>query len=109
MDVRSQVMMLRAALSAAGIVALLFAMTPGPTDIESIFIPSTRPASVEWSQTLHQRFPDCSPRHTAPVPGSVIEVRGGIPMRVGFADAWRRTHDQDLANNGIVIATCTDR
>ena len=64
-------------------------------------------AHVWWNEALAQRFPDCDFPGVVQFPGSVIEVRGGLPFRVAFDDAWARTHDQDPDNNGEVIAGCT--
>lgn len=105
---REVILLARNLVSVIGIIALLFAMAPGPrADADAIFWPATRPASVQWSTALQQQFPDCRPRLVGQLPASVVEVRSGMPLRVGFADAWRRTHDEDPGNNGQIIAVCT--
>ena len=62
---------------------------------------------IEWSATLAAQFPGCAaslPKGVIPSEG--VEVRSGFPVRVGFDDAWKRTHDADDSNNGEVIAAC---
>jgi hypothetical protein len=79
----------------------------GPTSTNTVWAQRPTSHAVAWTSTLAERFPDCAPGLRLQPPGSVIEIGGGgIPVRVGFGDAWRRTHDRVRGNSGRILAQC---
>jgi hypothetical protein len=107
---REVVLLVRNLISVMAVIAVLFAVMPDRgTRVHTILMPATQAAEVQWGAALQRHFPDCRARLPGTIPGSVVEVRNRIPLRVDFADAWERAHDGDRTNNGPVIAVCTRR
>lgn len=82
------------------------AMTAELPTWSSYYLPSD-PAPAEWTPKLAERFPGC--RAELPegvIPGSVVWVKDGWPVRVPFAKAWDLTHDGSERNHGTVVAEC---
>jgi len=73
----------------------------------TVWAPHRSTTAVTWTSTLAQRYPDCAPGLRLQPPASVIEIgAAGIPVRVGFGDAWQRTHDRVAGNAGEIVAQC---
>lgn len=100
---------LRAVLGTAAVLVVAASLA-GPTAGSTNWVTAAPAPALTWTTTLARHYPDCAPELPGTVPGSVLEVGPtGIPVRVGFADAWRRTHDDVRGNAGRIIASCRDR
>ena len=97
----------RLVLVTAALLVVTGTTVAGGRTAATVWAPNRTAHTVAWTAALAQRYPDCAPGLRLQPPGSVIEIGGGgIPVRVGFGDAWRRTHDRVRGNSGRILAQC---
>ena len=97
-------------VTAALLVATGTVLSGGGHPQRTVWASDGHATTVVWTPAMAHRYPDCGPSLRLQPPASVIEVgNSGIPVRVGFAEAWRRTHDATADNSGRIVAQCRSR
>ena len=103
-------LVLAAALAAAVVILVLTHRAPAgtePAQRAEVTAPGKLSRNVPgWQPTYAHRFSGCGPqRSKVPVDLVVVDMRRHA-TRMGFDDAWRRTHNVESADDVWVVGWC---